>query len=423
MKKALLTIFILLLVLAFTACDDVQIPDPGHTSAPTTQQTKCQHTHTQLLGQLAATCTQEGYSGDKKCADCGLLLEQGRVLAKIAHSPILSGAMEPTAGKDGYTGDKICSLCAALLEKGQIIERPDTVFEYPFYSAVFNGDRMYQRLLNGSGYAYGEFVFCVAFSDLVSNLKWEGDSESGGFEKEYISEAELRAWAEKIFVINDDVWSAVMDYVEWQGLYHEAYGGFRVEGWGAGGYERPDFAYDRVAYKNNGDDSFSAYYAVFRYADNSQSYACIRFHCDGLGTQTIRPGEDDCSFASKHDISSARILSVEIVDGIPDDATACTEYTISAPTLSCINGKLKIGGAEEASSFVLSYFYEDSEGGFAEGQLVLTNRTVAVDSLLELEDPAAAAAAAPIFIQIYAVDAAGNVSRTVYYCVTADMLT
>ena len=46
----------------------------------------CNHANTEVKGAVAATCTQEGYTGDTVCADCGKVLETGSAIAKTAHN-------------------------------------------------------------------------------------------------------------------------------------------------------------------------------------------------------------------------------------------------------------------------------------------------------------------------------------------------
>lgn len=44
------------------------------------------HGETELKNAKEATCTAEGYSGDKVCKDCGVTVEAGNAIAKTAHS-------------------------------------------------------------------------------------------------------------------------------------------------------------------------------------------------------------------------------------------------------------------------------------------------------------------------------------------------
>ena len=44
------------------------------------------HSTTKLVGQKGATCTEEGYTGDKVCTVCDKVVEQGKAIAKLAHN-------------------------------------------------------------------------------------------------------------------------------------------------------------------------------------------------------------------------------------------------------------------------------------------------------------------------------------------------
>lgn len=57
----------------------------------------CDHTNTEIRDAKDATCTEEGYTGDTYCTDCGKLISEGEVTAKLAH-------------KDA-DGDNLCDGC------------------------------------------------------------------------------------------------------------------------------------------------------------------------------------------------------------------------------------------------------------------------------------------------------------------------
>ena len=44
------------------------------------------HGQTEVKGEKEATCTAEGYTGDKVCKDCGEVLETGKTIPKLAHN-------------------------------------------------------------------------------------------------------------------------------------------------------------------------------------------------------------------------------------------------------------------------------------------------------------------------------------------------
>ena len=44
------------------------------------------HDSFEIVGAKEATCTSEGYTGDKVCKICGRTIEEGTVIARIAHT-------------------------------------------------------------------------------------------------------------------------------------------------------------------------------------------------------------------------------------------------------------------------------------------------------------------------------------------------
>ena len=69
----------------------------------------CIHEHTELKNAKNATCSEQGYSGDLYCLDCGALIKQGEFLPTISHN-FEDTVVEATENKKGYT-KHICSIC------------------------------------------------------------------------------------------------------------------------------------------------------------------------------------------------------------------------------------------------------------------------------------------------------------------------
>lgn len=69
----------------------------------------CIHDNTELRNAKAATCTEQGYSGDLYCLDCGDLIEKGEFIEMIPHS-YEETIVEATENKKGYT-KHLCSVC------------------------------------------------------------------------------------------------------------------------------------------------------------------------------------------------------------------------------------------------------------------------------------------------------------------------
>ena len=81
----------------------------------------CQHTDVQLVNAKDATCIAEGYTGDKVCTACNSVVEGGKVIAILAHTPTLRNAKPATCVTQGYTGDQVCTGCGTIVEKGEAI--------------------------------------------------------------------------------------------------------------------------------------------------------------------------------------------------------------------------------------------------------------------------------------------------------------
>ena len=126
------------------------------------------HQHTELRNVTAATCAQEGYTGDIYCKDCNTKLASGKVIPKTEHSwdsgkittaatcngkgiktytctgcnatkteeipstdhqhTELRNVTAATCAQEGYTGDSYCQDCGKLLEEGQVIPKIDHVW-------------------------------------------------------------------------------------------------------------------------------------------------------------------------------------------------------------------------------------------------------------------------------------------------------
>ena len=76
---------------------------------------------TQLVGAKAATCTEDGYTGDEVCKTCGVTVKKGEVIPATGHDTQLVGAKPATCTEDGYTGDEVCKTCGVTVKKGEVI--------------------------------------------------------------------------------------------------------------------------------------------------------------------------------------------------------------------------------------------------------------------------------------------------------------
>ena len=81
----------------------------------------CAHKHTEIRNAKEATCTEDGYTGDTYCTDCGALVSSGTVIPANGHTTKLQNAKEATCTENGYTGDEVCTVCGETVKTGSVI--------------------------------------------------------------------------------------------------------------------------------------------------------------------------------------------------------------------------------------------------------------------------------------------------------------
>jgi len=127
------------------------------------------HQHTELRNVKAATCAQEGYTGDTYCKDCNTKVTAGKVLPKTDHTwdsgkittaatcsgkgiktyictecnvtrteeipatghqhTELRNAKVATCTQEGYTGDTYCKDCNTKLSSGKVLPKTDHTWD------------------------------------------------------------------------------------------------------------------------------------------------------------------------------------------------------------------------------------------------------------------------------------------------------
>ena len=80
-----------------------------------------EHAHTEVRNGKEATCTEEGYTGDVYCTDCGQLVAQGETIPALGHKAELRNAKDATCTEAGYTGDEVCTVCGEVLKQGEAL--------------------------------------------------------------------------------------------------------------------------------------------------------------------------------------------------------------------------------------------------------------------------------------------------------------
>lgn len=102
----------------------------------------CTHSNVKLTGAARPTCSDEGYTGDAYCADCGEKLESGHTISPTGHTNAdadntcdtcgrsiqcghgkteLRSVLTPTCTEGGYSGDSYCVYCDSLLASGEAL--------------------------------------------------------------------------------------------------------------------------------------------------------------------------------------------------------------------------------------------------------------------------------------------------------------
>ena len=93
----------------------------------------CQ-THTENTQNAKdATCTENGYTGEKVCSVCGAVTEYGHTTAALHHDYQLMNQKDATCTESGYSGDSICSRCNDVESEGTVIDKLDHEWETEYH--------------------------------------------------------------------------------------------------------------------------------------------------------------------------------------------------------------------------------------------------------------------------------------------------
>ena len=76
---------------------------------------------TEIVGAKAATCTEDGYTGDEVCKTCGETVKKGETNPATDHDTQVVGAKAATCTEDGYTGDEVCKTCGVTVKQGEVL--------------------------------------------------------------------------------------------------------------------------------------------------------------------------------------------------------------------------------------------------------------------------------------------------------------
>ena len=111
----------------------------------TSQEPLCGHTNTELRNAAEGSCTEEGYTGDTYCLDCGELVTEGQVIP-AGHTGEASVVKAPTTATTG----KLALLCDRCGEKQSVV----------------------LPALSTADYSYEEILAPTATSDGIGRYIW-----------------------------------------------------------------------------------------------------------------------------------------------------------------------------------------------------------------------------------------------------------
>lgn len=80
------------------------------------------HTASDKLANVKeATCTEVGYTGDKVCKFCNTVMEEGKEIPMIEHTPMDVDAKAPTCTEPGVTKGTVCKVCGTVLSAQETV--------------------------------------------------------------------------------------------------------------------------------------------------------------------------------------------------------------------------------------------------------------------------------------------------------------
>ncbi len=80
------------------------------------------HTAGDPVNAKEATCTEVGYTGDKVCKWCGIVMEKGKEIPMKEHTVVDVAAVEATCTADGMTAGTKCSVCGTVLSGCEVVK-------------------------------------------------------------------------------------------------------------------------------------------------------------------------------------------------------------------------------------------------------------------------------------------------------------
>ncbi|MBR7179732.1 MAG: leucine-rich repeat protein, partial [Oscillospiraceae bacterium] len=84
-------------------------------------ETVCTHENTEIRNDKAATCTEDGYTGDTYCAECGEKLATGETIPATGHTEEIIPGKDATCTEPGLTEGKKCTVCGVTTVEQEVI--------------------------------------------------------------------------------------------------------------------------------------------------------------------------------------------------------------------------------------------------------------------------------------------------------------
>ena len=115
----------------------------------------CPHTNKVISGAYDATCTEDGYTGNTVCANCGKVFSSGTAIPATGHTVVTDAAVNATCTTAGKTEGSHCSVCDAVITAQATIP----VTGHNFGAATNSNNASYHTFTcqnAGCGYSYTE---------------------------------------------------------------------------------------------------------------------------------------------------------------------------------------------------------------------------------------------------------------------------